>query len=71
MRAADDHSERIVELVAGSARELAQGIELLPAELDFLGFDPIAGTGAELGAIIDRDLPVWRDVVEKSGAKAE
>lgn|SRR6185295_8533912 len=36
-----------------------------------LGFDPIAGSGADLGAIMDRDLPVWRDVVEKSGAKAE
>ncbi len=32
-----------------------------------LGFDPVAGSGAELAAIIDRDLPVWRDVVQKSG----
>ena len=29
-----------------------------------LGFDPVAGVGAELAAIIDRDLPVWRDVVQ-------
>ncbi len=36
-----------------------------------LGFDPVAGSGADLAAIMDRDLPVWRDVVEKSGAKAE
>jgi tripartite-type tricarboxylate transporter receptor subunit TctC len=36
-----------------------------------LGFDPVAGSGAALGAIIDRDLPVWRDVVQKSGAKVE
>jgi tripartite-type tricarboxylate transporter receptor subunit TctC len=36
-----------------------------------LGFDPVAGSGADLAAVIDRDLPVWRDVVEKSGAKAE
>ena len=36
-----------------------------------LGFDPVAGSGADLAAIIDRDLPVWRDVVQKSGAKVE
>jgi tripartite-type tricarboxylate transporter receptor subunit TctC len=36
-----------------------------------LGFDPVAGSGAELAAIINRDLPVWRDVVQKSGAKVE
>ena len=36
-----------------------------------LGFDPIAGSGADLAAIIDRDLPIWRDVVQKSGAKVE
>jgi tripartite-type tricarboxylate transporter receptor subunit TctC len=36
-----------------------------------LGFDPIAGSAADFAAIIDRDLPVWRDVVQKSGAKAE
>jgi tripartite-type tricarboxylate transporter receptor subunit TctC len=36
-----------------------------------LGFDPVAGSGAELAAIMERDLPVWRDVVQKSGAKVE
>lgn len=36
-----------------------------------LGFDPVAGGGADLAKIIDRDLPVWRDFVIKSGAKAE
>ena len=36
-----------------------------------LGFDPVAGSGAALATIIDRDLPVWRDVVQKSGAKVE
>ncbi len=36
-----------------------------------LGFDPIAGSAADFAAIIDRDLPVWRDVVQKSGARAE
>jgi tripartite-type tricarboxylate transporter receptor subunit TctC len=36
-----------------------------------LGFEPAAGTGAELAEIIDRDLPVWRDLVIKSGAKAD
>jgi tripartite-type tricarboxylate transporter receptor subunit TctC len=36
-----------------------------------LGFDPIAGSAAEFAAIIDRDLPVWRDVVQTSGAKVE
>jgi dienelactone hydrolase len=36
-----------------------------------LGFEPVAGSGADLAAIIERDLPVWRDLVQKSGAKAE
>ena len=36
-----------------------------------LGFDPIAGSAADFAALIDRDLPVWRDVVLKSGARAE
>ena len=36
-----------------------------------LGFDPVAGSGADLAAIIDRDLRIWRDVVQKSGAKVE
>jgi tripartite-type tricarboxylate transporter receptor subunit TctC len=36
-----------------------------------LGFEPVAGSGADFAAIIDRDLPVWRDVVEKSGTRAE
>ena len=36
-----------------------------------LGFDPIAGSAADFAAMIDRDLPVWRDVVLKSGARAE
>lgn len=36
-----------------------------------LGFDPVAGSGAELKDIIDRDLPVWRDIVIKSGVKVE
>jgi tripartite-type tricarboxylate transporter receptor subunit TctC len=36
-----------------------------------LGFDPIAGSAADFTALIDRDLPVWRDVVRMSGAKAE
>ncbi len=36
-----------------------------------LGFDPIAGSAADFAAIIDRDLPVWREVVQMSGAKAE
>ena len=34
-----------------------------------LGFDPVAGSGAALAAIIDRDLPVWRDVVQKSAPR--
>ena len=36
-----------------------------------LGFDPVSGNSADLAAIIDRDLPVWREYVVKSGAKAE
>ena len=36
-----------------------------------LGFDPVAGSAADFAAIIDRDLPVWADVVQKSGARAE
>lgn len=40
-------------------------------KLTDLGFDPVAGGGADLAKIIDRDLPVWRDFVIKSGARAE
>ena len=36
-----------------------------------LGFEPVAGSGADFAAIIDRDLPVWRELVQKSGARAE
>ena len=36
-----------------------------------LGFDPVAGSAADFAALIDRDLPVWREVVLKSGARAE
>ena len=36
-----------------------------------LGFEPVAGSGADLAAIIERDLPVWRNLVQKSGARAE
>ena len=36
-----------------------------------LGFEPVASSAADFAAIIDRDLPVWREVVAKSGAKAE
>ena len=36
-----------------------------------LGFEPVAGSGADLAAIIERDLPVWRELVQKSGAKAD
>ena len=36
-----------------------------------LGFDPIAGSAADFAAIIDRDLPVWRDVVQTTGIKVE
>jgi tripartite-type tricarboxylate transporter receptor subunit TctC len=35
-----------------------------------LGFEPVAGSATELAAIIERDLPVWRDLVIKSGARA-
>jgi tripartite-type tricarboxylate transporter receptor subunit TctC len=36
-----------------------------------LGFDPVAGSGKDFAAIIDRDLPVWRDAVQQSGARAD
>ncbi len=36
-----------------------------------LGFEPVAGSAADFAAIIDRDLPVWREVVRRSGARAE
>ena len=36
-----------------------------------LGFEPAAGDGAALAAIIVRDLPLWRDLVQRSGAKAD
>jgi tripartite-type tricarboxylate transporter receptor subunit TctC len=41
------------------------------AKLVDLGFDPVAGNGAAFASIIARDLPVWRDIVQKSGAKVE
>jgi tripartite-type tricarboxylate transporter receptor subunit TctC len=34
-----------------------------------LGFEPAAGSASELAAIIDRDLPIWHDLVIKSGAQ--
>ena len=37
----------------------------------FHGFLAPAGTPPAIVAKFDRDLPVWKDVVEKSGAKAE
>jgi tripartite-type tricarboxylate transporter receptor subunit TctC len=36
-----------------------------------LGFEPVAGSGAELAAIIERDLPIWRVLVQQSGARAD
>jgi tripartite-type tricarboxylate transporter receptor subunit TctC len=36
-----------------------------------LGFEPAAGSAAQMAAIIERDFPIWRDVVGKSGAKAD
>lgn len=36
-----------------------------------LGFDPVAGSGAALAAIMERDLPIWRDVVQKAGVRVE
>ena len=45
--------------------------KVLLQKLIDLGFDPVAGSGADLAAIIDRDLRIWRDVVQKSGAKVE
>jgi len=36
-----------------------------------LGYDPIAGSAADFAAIIDRDLPVWREVVQTTGIKVE
>jgi tripartite-type tricarboxylate transporter receptor subunit TctC len=35
------------------------------------GFEPVGGGAKQLADIIDRDLPVWREIVRKSGAKAE
>lgn len=35
------------------------------------GFQPAGGSAAELAQLINRDLPVWRDLVRRSGAKSE
>ena len=48
-----------------------EAAELTYLSLREFGFEPVAGSAADFAAIIDRDLPVWRDVVRKSGAKAE
>jgi len=36
-----------------------------------LGFEPAASGGAALAEIIARDLPLWHDLVQKSGARAD
>jgi hypothetical protein len=49
-------------------------VERTPAirqKLIDLGFDPVAGSAAGFATIVDRDLPVWREVVRSSGIKAE
>jgi tripartite-type tricarboxylate transporter receptor subunit TctC len=65
---------------AGMPPELAQRIERdvtmvlkspeVEKKLIDLGFEPAAGSGAELKAIIARDLPVWHRLVLTSGARA-
>jgi tripartite-type tricarboxylate transporter receptor subunit TctC len=65
---------------AGMPAELAQRIERdvttvlkspdVEKKLIDLGFEPAAGTGAELSAIIGRDLQVWHQLVLTSGARA-
>jgi tripartite-type tricarboxylate transporter receptor subunit TctC len=46
-------------------------IEALRAQLIEQGFEPVGGTPAELAATIRNDLPVWRDLIVRSGAHAE
>jgi tripartite-type tricarboxylate transporter receptor subunit TctC len=60
-------------IVAKLERDINEVLKVpeIQQKLIDLGFDPVAGTGKEFAAVIDRDLPVWKDVVEKSGAKAE
>jgi hypothetical protein len=42
-----------------------------PVAVPPIGHQTVAGSGADLAAIIDRELPIWRDVVQKSDAKVE
>jgi tripartite-type tricarboxylate transporter receptor subunit TctC len=36
-----------------------------------LGFEPAAAAGSALAAIIERDLPLWHELVQKSGARGD
>ena len=60
-------------IVAKLERDINEVLKVpeIQQKLIDLGFDPVAGSGKDFAAIIDRDLPVWKDVVERSGAKAE
>jgi tripartite-type tricarboxylate transporter receptor subunit TctC len=61
------------ELVARIQADMREAV-LEPAiykQLVAQGFEPVGGSAAELAEIIRRDLPVWRALVTKSGAKSE
>lgn len=66
---------------AGMPRELVARIETdirdaimddsIYRQLVGQGFQPVGGTSAQLTELINRDLPLWRELVRKSGARAE
>jgi tripartite-type tricarboxylate transporter receptor subunit TctC len=60
----------VVAKLEKDVNEVLKSPEVTKKLID-LGFEPVAGSAADFAAIIDRDLPVWQDVVQKSGARAE
>jgi tripartite-type tricarboxylate transporter receptor subunit TctC len=61
------------ELVARIQADMREAVlePTIYKQLVAQGFEPVGGSAAELAEIIRRDLPVWRALVTKSGAKSE
>jgi tripartite-type tricarboxylate transporter receptor subunit TctC len=60
----------IVAKVGDDVRAVV-AIPALQAQLIEQGFEPVGSSAAELAATIKNDMPVWRDLIKKSGAKAD
>ncbi len=60
----------IVAKVGDDVRAVV-AVAALQAQLIEQGFEPVGSSAAELAATIRNDLPVWRDLIKRSGAKAD